>query len=82
MRLTRVRFTIRRLIAAVAVVAAGLAGARSPNTIIAFLSVETLLVGLPLALLWRLSPSSGLIGAVCLWVAITVSVSMLITNGV
>jgi len=79
MRLTRVRLTIRRLMTSLAVFAVGLAGAKSPNTIVVFLSVETLLVGFPLALSWRLLPPSGQIGTVCFWVAITLPVSMIIT---
>jgi hypothetical protein len=79
MRLTRVQLTIRRLMTALAVFAVGLAGATSPNAIVAFVSVETLLVSLPLALSWRLLPPCDRIAAVCFWLPITLSVSMLIT---
>jgi hypothetical protein len=77
-RLPHAQLTIRRLLMAMVVVAFGLAGAGSPDTVIAFLSVETLLVGMPLVLAWRLPPTASLIEAMCVWAAITVPAGMLI----
>jgi hypothetical protein len=73
------QLTLRRLLTALAVFAVGLAGARSPNTLVLFLSVETLIGGVPLILAWRFLPASDRLLALCVWGPITSIVSMLIT---
>jgi hypothetical protein len=59
--------------------AVGLAGVKSPNTVVAFVSVERLLVGLPAMILWKPSNSTGLI--ICasfLWIIITLPIAVLL----
>ncbi len=70
-----VSFGMRRLMAASALVALGLAGMKSLDNRVALASILTLLVGPPIALSWRRSPHIGLLVAMWIW---TVPVSLLI----
>jgi hypothetical protein len=62
--------------AALALTSAGLAGIKSPNTVLVFLSVDILMVGLPAALLWKPSNSFGMVICVgSLWLTVTLPIA-------
>ena len=72
------RMTTRRWMVLVAVVALGFVGAKSPNSYIALLAVELLLLGAPAMLLWRPSPPKWMIVAMSVWATIALPVGLLI----